>query len=290
MFAKILVANRGEIAVRAFRAATELGAKTVAVFPHEDRTSEHRLKADESYQIGERGPPGAGLPRPREHRAGRRRVRRRRDLPRLRLPLREPAASPRRARPTASPSSAPRHPRCTWPATRPAPSPPPARPGCRPCAAPTPTADLDALAAAAEDIGFPVFVKAVSGGGGRGMRRVDDPLDPARVARGGPARGRRGLRRPDALPRAGRASTRGTSRCRCSPTPPAPCCTSTSATARCSGATRRSSRSPPRPTSTPRCATGCARMPCASPSRSATSTPAPSSSSSARTAATSSSR
>ena len=57
MFTKILVANRGEIAVRAFRAATELGAKTVAVFPHEDRNSEHRLKADESYQIGEPGHP-----------------------------------------------------------------------------------------------------------------------------------------------------------------------------------------------------------------------------------------
>ena len=57
MFRKVLVANRGEIAVRAFRAATELGAKTVAVFPHEDRNSEHRLKADESYQIGEEGHP-----------------------------------------------------------------------------------------------------------------------------------------------------------------------------------------------------------------------------------------
>ena len=54
---KLLVANRGEIAVRAFRAATELGARTVAVFPHEDRRSEHRLKADESYQIGEEGHP-----------------------------------------------------------------------------------------------------------------------------------------------------------------------------------------------------------------------------------------
>ena len=37
MFAKVLVANRGEIAVRAFRAAYELGAHTVAVFPYEDR-------------------------------------------------------------------------------------------------------------------------------------------------------------------------------------------------------------------------------------------------------------
>ena len=57
MFAKVLIANRGEIAVRAFRAAYELGARTVAVFAHEDRRSEHRLKADEAYQIGEPGHP-----------------------------------------------------------------------------------------------------------------------------------------------------------------------------------------------------------------------------------------
>src|SRR5580692_12219576 len=57
VFSKILVANRGEIAIRAFRAAYELGAQTVAVFPYEDRNSEHRLKADEAYQIGEPGHP-----------------------------------------------------------------------------------------------------------------------------------------------------------------------------------------------------------------------------------------
>ncbi len=57
MFKKILVANRGEIAIRAFRAAYELGAKTVAVFAYEDRNSSHRLKADEAYQIGEIGHP-----------------------------------------------------------------------------------------------------------------------------------------------------------------------------------------------------------------------------------------
>ena len=57
MFKKILVANRGEIAIRAFRAAYELGAKTVAVFAYEDRNSSHRLKADEAYQIGELGHP-----------------------------------------------------------------------------------------------------------------------------------------------------------------------------------------------------------------------------------------
>src|SRR4051794_3314717 len=57
MFTKILVANRGEIAVRAFRAAVELGCRTVAVFPWEDRNAVHRIKADEAYLIGERGHP-----------------------------------------------------------------------------------------------------------------------------------------------------------------------------------------------------------------------------------------
>jgi len=57
MFKKILVANRGEIAVRAFRAAYEIGAKTVAVYPYEDRGSVHRLKADEAYEIKADGSP-----------------------------------------------------------------------------------------------------------------------------------------------------------------------------------------------------------------------------------------
>src|SRR5213593_1996765 len=57
MFAKVLVANRGEIAVRAFRAAYELGAATVAVYPYEDRNAVHRIKADEAYLIGEKGHP-----------------------------------------------------------------------------------------------------------------------------------------------------------------------------------------------------------------------------------------
>jgi pyruvate carboxylase len=49
---KLLVANRSEIAIRVFRAATELGLATVAVFSYEDRFSLHRFKADEAYQIG----------------------------------------------------------------------------------------------------------------------------------------------------------------------------------------------------------------------------------------------
>ncbi|CAO0798643.1 unnamed protein product [Mucor circinelloides] len=52
---KLMVANRGEIAIRVFRTAHELSMKTVAVFSHEDRLSMHRYKADESYQIGKIG-------------------------------------------------------------------------------------------------------------------------------------------------------------------------------------------------------------------------------------------
>ncbi|WP_395064078.1 pyruvate carboxylase [Flavobacterium sp.] len=50
---KILVANRGEIAIRVFRAASELRIKTVAVYTYEDRYSLHRYKADQSFQIGD---------------------------------------------------------------------------------------------------------------------------------------------------------------------------------------------------------------------------------------------
>ena len=52
---KLLVANRSEIAIRVFRAANELGIKTVAIWAEEDKYSLHRFKADESYPIG-RGP------------------------------------------------------------------------------------------------------------------------------------------------------------------------------------------------------------------------------------------
>src|SRR5918912_2445282 len=54
---KLLVANRGEIAIRIFRSAHELGIRTVAIYSHEDRFSMHRLKADEAYQVGRAGEP-----------------------------------------------------------------------------------------------------------------------------------------------------------------------------------------------------------------------------------------
>ena len=52
MFKKILIANRGEIAIRVLRAANELGKKTVAIYAEEDKLSLHRFKADEAYRVG----------------------------------------------------------------------------------------------------------------------------------------------------------------------------------------------------------------------------------------------
>ncbi|REE71880.1 pyruvate carboxylase [Rhodococcus wratislaviensis] len=171
MFSKVLVANRGEIAIRAFRAAYELGAGTVAVFPYEDRNSIHRLKADESYQIGEEGHPvraylsvdeivsaakqaGADAIYPGYGFLS--------ENPDLAAACAEagitfvgPSAevlelTGNKARAIAAAKAA----------------------GLPVLASSEPSADVDELLAAAETMQFPLFVKAVAGGGGRGMRRV----------------------------------------------------------------------------------------------------------------------
>ena len=176
MFSKILVANRGEIAVRAFRAATELGIKTVAVFPHEDRFAEYRLKADESYQIGEVGHP----------------VRAYLDVPGIIRAAQEAqvdAIYPGYGFLSENPELAeqcekhgitfvgPHHSVLHLTGDKSA-----AIAAAREAGLPTlrssaPSDDVDTLLAAADEIGYPVFVKAVSGGGGRGMRKVDDAAD-----------------------------------------------------------------------------------------------------------------
>ncbi len=61
-FKKILIANRGEIAIRVMRAANEMGKRTVAIYAEEDKLGLHRFKADEAYRIGEgMGPVAAYL-------------------------------------------------------------------------------------------------------------------------------------------------------------------------------------------------------------------------------------
>jgi pyruvate carboxylase len=57
-----MAANRSEIAVRVFRAGTELGLRTVAIYAQEDRFCPHRFKADEAYELNkDKGPLGAYL-------------------------------------------------------------------------------------------------------------------------------------------------------------------------------------------------------------------------------------
>nr|WP_220479466.1 pyruvate carboxylase [Curtobacterium pusillum] len=167
-----MVANRGEIAIRAFRAAYELGAKTVAVYPYEDRNSLHRLKADEAYLIGERGHP----------------VRAYLDVSEIVRVAQESGAdaiypgygflseNPELAAAAAAAGitfigpgehvlemagnkvTAKEH----------------AIAAGVPVLASTPASrDIEELLAGADAIGFPVFAKAVAGGGGRGMRRVE---------------------------------------------------------------------------------------------------------------------
>ncbi len=174
MFQKVLVANRGEIAVRAVRAAFELGCRTVAVFPYEDRNADHRIKASESYLIGERDHP----------------VKAYLDIDEIIRVAKESEAdavypgygflseNPDLAAACAAngitfvgPSAevlelAGNKVRALEQARR---------AGVPTLKSTPPSTDPDKLIAGAEEIGFPVFIKAVAGGGGRGMRRVDDP-------------------------------------------------------------------------------------------------------------------
>jgi pyruvate carboxylase len=176
MFSKVLVANRAEIAVRAFRAAFEHGAKTVAVFPFEDRFSEHRQKADEAYQIGEIDHP----------------VRAYLDIDEMIRVAKQSGAdaiypgygflseNPDLARaceengivfvgPPARVLEMSGNKKTAIDMAKAA--------GIPVLASTEPGTDVDLLISQAPDIGFPLFVKAVAGGGGRGMRRVETPAD-----------------------------------------------------------------------------------------------------------------
>ena len=171
MFRKVLVANRGEIAIRAFRAAYELGIGTVAVFPHEDRNSLHRLKADESYQIGEPGHPVRAYLSVSEIVRAARRAGADAVYPGYGFLSENPELAQACADagitfvgPPASVLELTGNKARAIRAARDA--------GLPVLASSAPSTDVAELIGVAEDIGFPVFVKAVAGGGGRGMRRV----------------------------------------------------------------------------------------------------------------------
>src|ERR1700751_566082 len=174
---KLLAANRGEIAIRIMRAATELGLRTAGIYSKEDRLSLHRFKADETYLIGEeKGPveayldfegivalakekgvdaihPGYGflsenpaLPRACE-KAGITFVGPSAELLEL---LGDKTAARRLAEKAGVP---------VVPGTD------------------QPVTSVAKAGKLAEKIGFPLIIKAAFGGGGRGMRVVDKPAD-----------------------------------------------------------------------------------------------------------------
>ena len=176
MFKKILVANRGEIAIRAFRAAFELGASTVAVYPYEDRNSMHRLKADEAYQIGEKGHPVRAYLDVAE-------------IIRVALECGADAIYPGYGFLSENPELAeaaaaagitfigPGHHVLEMAGNKVTAKEHAIAAGV-PVLKSTPASrDLDELLGGADAIGFPIFAKAVAGGGGRGMRRVEKKED-----------------------------------------------------------------------------------------------------------------
>jgi pyruvate carboxylase len=178
---RLLIANRGEIAIRVMRAANELGISTVAIYSREDRFSLHRTKADESYLVGEgRGPveayldiqdivriaheahcdavhPGYGFLSENPEFAT--------ACAAAGLAFIGPTPETLRtlgnkvaARNVAAAAGVP-----VMPATPPLP------------------ADLATVLALAEEVGYPVMLKASWGGGGRGMRVVEGPHELAEL-------------------------------------------------------------------------------------------------------------
>ncbi|HEU4425161.1 MAG TPA: biotin carboxylase N-terminal domain-containing protein, partial [Pilimelia sp.] len=176
MFRKVLVANRGEIAIRAFRAAYELGARTVAVFPYEDRNSLHRLKADESYEIGEPGHPVRAYLSVEEMVKAARRAGADALYPGYGFLAENPDLA-RACREAGVAFVGPSAEVLQLTGNKAHAVAAAAQAGLPVLRSSEPSADVGELLAAAEEVGFPIFVKAVAGGGGRGLRRVDAPRE-----------------------------------------------------------------------------------------------------------------
>jgi pyruvate carboxylase len=174
---KLLVANRSEIAIRVFRAATELGLRTVAIYAQEDRLSVHRFKADEAYLVGKgKGPVAAYLDIPSIVALAQEKgvdmihpgygfLSENAEFARAcaaagitfvgpKADLLEMMGDKTTARSLAQRLNIP-----TLPGTE------------------DPITDRDAAIKTARDIGFPLIIKAAFGGGGRGMRVVKTPSE-----------------------------------------------------------------------------------------------------------------
>ena len=174
-FRKLLAANRSEIAIRIFRAATELGLRTVAVYSQEDRLALHRFKADEAYQVGiGKGPVEAYLDIPSIIA-----VAKAHDVDAIHPGYGFLAENPALARACAKAGIAFVGPTPellellgdkTAARRLAASAGVPTLPGTE-----KPVASPEEAQRIAADIGFPVIVKAAMGGGGRGMRVVHDP-------------------------------------------------------------------------------------------------------------------
>ncbi len=183
---KVLIANRGEIAVRLIRACREMGLTTVAVYSECDRAALHVRYADEAYYVGP-SPPSESYLRidkliDAARRAGADAVHPgygflaenadfAREVTAAGLTYIGPPAaaieamgSKTAARRVAVDAAVPVVPGIVEPLDASVP--------------------LDAIARMADDIGYPIFVKAVAGGGGKGMRLVADPADLASAIRG----------------------------------------------------------------------------------------------------------
>ncbi|MCM3925626.1 pyruvate carboxylase, partial [Frankia sp. AiPs1] len=173
---KVLVANRSEIAVRVFRAAQELGLRTVAVYTPEDVSALHRTKASEAYELGGPGHPVRGYL----------------DIDALLTVAKQAEADALHPGYGFLSESAVLAEACAAAGVTFV-GPPPSvlrltgdkvaarnaamAAGLPVLRASTPLPDGQGAAQAAEEVGFPLFVKASAGGGGRGLRRVERAAD-----------------------------------------------------------------------------------------------------------------
>ena len=257
----LLIANRSEIAIRVMRAAAEMDIRTVAIYSKEDRLALHRFKADESYLVGEgKKPLAAYLDIDDILRIARQAnvdaihpgygfLSENPDFAQAVIDagIRWVGPSPEvmrmlgnkvAARNAAIAAGVP-----VMPATDPLPR------------------ELGECKRLAAGIGYPLMLKASWGGGGRGMRVLESEQDlEPRLPQPGVKRSRRSATTKSMW--RSWCATRAMSKCRCLATRTAISCISTNATARCSGATRRSWSVPPRRTSIMQAARGSANPHC----------------------------